>query len=119
MRPSCFSGPLRLSAVLLCALAAAPAARALGDRSDRISKFEARTIRHSCRDRAQQRGLAGSEREAFLSRCFFGRAGRHDMRRACLQQGAAKGLDKGALELFARDCVKERSGHKKEEAPGK
>lgn len=77
-----------------------------------ISKFEARRIRHACRDRANDGGLRGGDREAFLTKCFFGRASHRGLRKECAQHGEAKGLDKAALREFVRDCVKERSRQK-------
>lgn len=82
------------------------AARAKAPREGgaKVSKFEARRIRHTCRARANERGVKGSEREAFLSRCFFGRrVGRKD-RRDCAKLAAGQGLDKAAQ----RDCARER-----------
>jgi len=73
-----------------------------------LSKFEARRIRHLCQDRVNERGLAGAEREAALSRCFFGRSSRRAQRRECAQQGAAKGLEKAALQDFVRACLAEK-----------
>lgn len=111
------STPLRILAACVAAFALVPAAAlADGGKGDPLSKFEARHIRHSCRDKAQQRALSGAERETFLAKCFFGRAStRRVTRRECLQQGAAKGLEKSALDAFVRDCVKERHAHPKEE----
>jgi hypothetical protein len=72
-----------------------------------LSKFEARRIRHSCQQRANDPALKGSDREAFLARCFFGRSAQRHQRRECAKQGAAKGLDKAALHEFIRECAKE------------
>ncbi len=74
----------------------------------RLSKFEARKIRHVCYGRANERGLSGGEREAFLSRCYFGRVSYRVERQQCRQQAAAKGIDKATLRDFMRECVKER-----------
>lgn len=74
----------------------------------RLSKFEARKIRHACYGRANERGLSGAEREAFLARCYFGRVSYRVERQQCRAQAAAKGVDKAALRDFVRECVKER-----------
>ncbi len=78
-----------------------------------VSKFEARRIRHTCQERANERGVKSAEREAFLSRCFFGRSALRGVRRDCAKQGAAKGLDKPALRDFVRECVKEQRAKQK------
>lgn len=75
-----------------------------------VSKFEARRMRHACLERANKEGKKGAEREAFLTRCFFGRAAH---RHQCRKQGLAKGLDKTALHDFVRECVKELRAHQK------
>ena len=79
----------------------------------RISKFEARRFRHACQERANEHGLKGSEREGFLTRCFFGRRAQRGARKECTKQGAAKNLDKAALHEFVRECLKEQQprGH--------
>ena len=87
-----------------------PAAR---DAKASVSKFEARRIRHTCQERANERGVKSAEREAFLSRCFFGRSALRGVRRDCAKQGAAKGLDKPALRDFVRECVKEQRAKQK------
>jgi hypothetical protein len=74
----------------------------------KVSKFEARHIRHACRERANERGVKGLEREAFLSRCFFGRRVGRKERRDCAKLAAAQGLDKTAQRDFIRDCARER-----------
>jgi hypothetical protein len=80
----------------------------------RLSKFEARQIRHSCQDKAIEKGLHGTDRSAFLTKCYFGRA--RSFRRECTQLGVAKGLDKTALPDFVHSCIKERR-HPKGDAP--
>ncbi len=88
------------------AASGAPAAKP----HERLSKFEARRIRQACRDRANERGAKGQEREAFLTRCYFGRVSHRGLRRECAQQAAAKGLtDKTAARDFIKECVKERA----------
>jgi hypothetical protein len=72
----------------------------------RLSKFEARHIREACRERALEKGLHTSERAAFLTKCYFGRA--RSFKKECTQQGVAKGLEKAALQDFVHACVKER-----------
>lgn len=83
------------------------------DSFGRMSKFEARRIRHACHDHANERNLKGAERDAFMMKCFFGRASHRGLRRECAREGEArvldKGLDKAALREFTRECVKERS----------
>jgi hypothetical protein len=74
----------------------------------RVSKFEARRIRHACRERANERGVKGSEREAFLSRCLFGRRVGRKERRECAKFAAAQGLDKAAQRDFVRECLREQ-----------
>lgn len=74
----------------------------------KVSKFEARHIRHACRERANERGVKGSDREAFLSRCFFGRRVGKKERRDCAKLAAAQGLDKAAQRDFVRECVRQR-----------
>ncbi len=73
-----------------------------------MSKFEARRIRHTCQEKANERGVKGAERETFLTKCFFGRTALRSVRRDCAKQGAAKGLEKPALREFVRECVKEQ-----------
>jgi hypothetical protein len=85
-----------------------PAATAARDPKASMSKFEARRIRHSCQERANEHSVKGGEREAFLTRCFFGRSALRGLRRDCAKQGAAKGLDRPALHDFVRECVKEQ-----------
>ncbi|WP_036283598.1 hypothetical protein [Methylocystis sp. ATCC 49242] len=92
--------------------AAASAPNSGHDSSRRISKFEARRIRHACRDRANEHSLKGPERDAFLTKCFFGRASHRAVRHECAREGEAKGLDKAALRDFTRECVKERTRQK-------
>ncbi len=72
-----------------------------------LSKFEARRVRHTCQQRANDRALKGSDRDAFLARCFFGRSAHRAARRECFKQGRTKGLDKAALHEFVRECAKE------------
>ena len=67
-------------------------------------------MRHACLERANKEGKKGAEREAFLTRCFFGR---ETHRNQCRKQGLAKGLEKSALRDFVRDCVKELRAHQK------
>lgn len=75
----------------------------------RLSKFEARKIRHACYGRADERGLGGTEREAFVANCYVYRVAHRTERQRCRQEAAAKGIDKSALRDFLRECVKERS----------
>jgi hypothetical protein len=87
-----------------------PAAKPAHDAAPRLSKFEARRIRQACRERANEHGAKGAEREAFLSKCYFGRVSHRGQRRECAQQAAAKGItDKGAVRDFVRECVKDRT----------
>ncbi len=90
---------------------AAPAAQR--DSKTSMTKFEARRIRHTCQEKANERGAKGADRDAFLTRCFFGRRALRGVRRDCAKQGAAKGLDKAALRDFTRDCVKEQRAKQK------
>jgi len=80
------------------------------DPGARVSKFEARHIRHACRERANERGLKGQDRERYLSRCFFGRRVNRKERRECAKLAAAQGLDKAAQRDFAQKCVAEKRG---------
>jgi hypothetical protein len=82
------------------------------DATPHFSKLEARRIRHVCYGRANEHGLKGVERSAFLSRCYFGRVSHRSARYACQREGAAKGLSKSALRDFVRECVKERTTQK-------
>lgn len=76
----------------------------------RLSKFEARRIRQACRERANEHSVKGAERDAFLTKCYFGRVSHRGLRRECAQQAAGKGIsDKNAVRDFVRECVKERS----------
>jgi hypothetical protein len=77
-----------------------------------FSKFEARRIRHACHGRANDKGLKGPERAAFLSHCYFGRVSHRGARQACRKDASAKGLENAALHDFVRECVKERSRQK-------
>jgi hypothetical protein len=94
-------------------LAPQQGASVAGPRSEparrRLSKYESRKIRHACAARAAERGLAGAERESFLSSCYVVRLGHRAERQRCRLEAAAKGVDKSALRDFLRDCVKERS----------
>lgn len=74
----------------------------------RLTKFEARRIRHACYGRANESSLRGAEREAFLTKCYFGRVSHRVERQQCRQQAAAQGMDKVAAREFVRECVKER-----------
>ncbi len=120
------AGLIGAAALLLCsgALAQAPrpdaqppktpasagASAAKPAHEPRLSKFEARRIRHACRERANERGAKGQEREAFLTRCYFGRVSHRGVRRDCAQLAAAKGVtEKNAVRDFVRECVKERT----------
>ena len=77
----------------------------------RVSKFEARRIRHACRERANERGVKGAEREAYMSRCFFGRRVTRKERRECVKLASAQGIvDKMAQREFVSKCVRERRG---------
>lgn len=75
----------------------------------RLSKFEARKIRHACYARADERGLKSGEREAFVANCYVYRVAHRTERQRCRQEAAAKGIDKTALRDFLRECVKERA----------
>ncbi|CAN2534407.1 hypothetical+protein [Methylocapsa aurea] len=80
----------------------------------RLTKFEARRIRHACQGRANERGLGGSEREAFLGRCYFGRVSTRIERQQCRQEAAARGVERTSLRAFLRECVRERIRGKEE-----
>lgn len=82
------------------------------DSPRRLSKFEARRIRHACQGRANEKALNGAEREAFLARCYFGRLSHRAERQQCRQQAQAKGVEKAALRDYIRECVRVRSGQK-------
>jgi hypothetical protein len=88
------------------------AAAKSGPSAGRLSKFEARRIRHACRSRANEGKLSGAERERFLTSCYFGRVARRPFKRECTQLGLSKGLDKNALAVFVRECSKERAHQK-------
>ncbi len=80
----------------------------------RLSKFEARHIRHFCRDSLKERGLKGGERDAFLMKCYFGRVSQRALRHECRREGEAKGVEKNALRDYTRACVKERATRQKD-----
>jgi hypothetical protein len=75
----------------------------------RLTKYESRKMRHACAARAAERGLAGSERDAFVAACYASRLSHRGERQRCRQEAAAKGVDKSALRDFLRDCMKDRS----------
>lgn len=91
---------------------ASAGARSTREPSRRLSKFEARKIRHACYGRANERGLTGAEREAFLTRCYFGRVSHRAERQQCRQQAAARGVERAAMRDFMRECVRERTRQK-------
>ena len=77
----------------------------------KVSKFEARRIRHACRERANEHAFKGPEREAFMSRCFFGRRVTRKERRECVKLASAQGIvDRAAQREFVSKCVRERRG---------
>jgi hypothetical protein len=80
----------------------------------RLTKFEARKIRHLCSGRAVERGLSGAERDAFLTSCYFGRVSSYRAeRQQCRQQAATQGLvERTAVREFVRDCVRDKARHK-------
>ncbi|BBU61088.1 hypothetical protein MSC49_10230 [Methylosinus sp. C49] len=80
----------------------------------RLTKFEARRIRHACQGRANERNLVGSEREVFLGRCYFGRVSTRVERQQCRQEAAARGVERASLRVFIRECVRERVRAKKD-----
>lgn len=88
--------------------AAASAAAKAHKSSRRLTKFEARKIRHACYGGANERVLGGAEREAFLTRCYFGRVSHRVERQHCRQQAAARGVERAAMRDFMRECVRER-----------
>jgi len=91
--------------------AAPPSAGAKSSAPGRLSKFEARRIRHACVGRANEGGFSGSERDAFLAQCYFGRVSHRGQRKECRLQGLAKGLEKTQLRDYIRECVKEKIEH--------
>ncbi len=96
--------------------------KAAHEAAPHFSKLEARRIRHVCYGRANEQGLRGAERSAFLSHCYFGRVSHRGVRHACQKEGSSKGLDRTALRDFVRECVKERTAPKNmkdENAPTK
>jgi hypothetical protein len=93
---------------------ASPAAKAPHEPRRRMSKFEARKIRQACRGRADERNLAGAERDAFLSRCYFSRLAVRVERQQCRQQAAARGLADRAARDFVRQCVRDRLRQKED-----
>lgn len=73
----------------------------------KVTKFEARRARHACLGRANERGLSGPDRDAFLTRCYFGRLSHRNERQQCRQAAAAKGIvDRSALRDFLRECLR-------------
>lgn len=75
----------------------------------RLPKFEARRLRHACRDKADEQGLKDLDRDAFVLKCFFGQVSQRALRRDCAKGGESKGLDRNALADFVRECVKIRA----------
>ncbi|MBI1867653.1 MAG: hypothetical protein HYS06_05075 [Methylocystis sp.] len=104
-----FAQPPAYEGVSQSTATSAPAAKGSHAPVGRLSKFEARRIRHACHGQANERGLAGAEREAVLSKCYLGRVAHRGVRRDCHQQGVAKGLDKAVLREYVRECVKDRT----------
>jgi len=112
-----FAGAALGASLILCGAATVSGAQAqthqslaaaAHDSKSTLSKFEARRIRHTCQEKANERAAKGAEREAFLTKCFFGRTALRSVRRDCAKQGAAKGLEKPTLREFVRECVKEQ-----------
>jgi hypothetical protein len=86
-----------------------------GEKTDRhLSKFEARHIRQGCRDRTKQSGITPADRSAFLTNCFRTRVSGRGLWNECKRQAGARGLDKPAMQEFARACVAERLRQKVE-----
>jgi hypothetical protein len=107
------AGLLFCGATTTCAAQTHTNTTSARDAKASVSKFEARRIRHTCQERANERGVKSAEREAFLTRCFFGRSALRSVRRDCAKQGVAKGFDKPALRDFVRECVKEQRAKQK------
>ncbi|OAI31777.1 hypothetical protein A1351_00025 [Methylosinus sp. R-45379] len=80
----------------------------------RLTKFEARRIRHACQGRANERNLVGPEREAFLGRCYFGRVSTRVERQQCRQEATARGIERASQRAFIQECVRERVRAKRE-----
>jgi len=83
------------------------------DSAGKISKFEARHVRHVCHEKADEKGLKGAERETFMQHCFFGRRNTRAERRECRKKGLAQGLERTALQEFVRECAKDAHPHAK------
>jgi hypothetical protein len=83
------------------------------DRSrGRVSKFEARRMRHACRDQAQRSGVGANGRSAFVSACVRLHIVARHFWGECKRLAAGRGLDKTAAEDFTRACVSEKMRQK-------
>jgi hypothetical protein len=82
---------------------AAPAQEAAG----RLSKFEARHIRHSCRDEASK-SATPTGRKGFMTHCFQMHVSARRFARECKGSAEFKARDKSAKDDFMRACVSEK-----------
>jgi hypothetical protein len=101
--------------ILLCCVAAAqarpdlsaPAARMTAPAQEsmgRLSKFEARHIRHSCRDEASKSSTPTGHKD-FMTHCFQMHVSARHFARECKGSAEFKALDKAAKDDFIRACV--------------
>jgi hypothetical protein len=82
---------------------AAPAQEPAG----RLSKFEARHIRHSCRDEVSKSATLAGHKD-FMTHCFQMHVSARHFARECKVSAEFKALDKSAKEDFIRACVSEK-----------
>ena len=100
-----------VSSTLAGCLIAVLAANA-GAASDRVSKLEARQMRHSCGLRANEHGLKDKERDTYLDHCYVSGASHIVEIRACRIERERKGVDEQRRREFMRACVQEKLSHK-------
>jgi hypothetical protein len=105
--------------ILLCGVAASQARPDLSapggarmtapaqESAGRLSKFEARHIRHSCRDEAGKSAMPGGHKE-FMTHCFQMHVSARHFARECKGSAEFKALDKSAKDDFIRACVSEK-----------
>jgi hypothetical protein len=73
----------------------------------RLSKFETRRIRHTCRDEANK-SVTPAGRKDFMSHCLSEHFSARRFTRECKSAAELKSLDKSARDEFLRACVAEK-----------
>ena len=103
----------RARTLAICAFAVlVGAACAQASAAERVSKLEARQIRHSCGLRASEHSLRDKEWESFVAQCYARRAARIDEARACRVEREKAGIDEQHRREFMRACVRAKAAHK-------